>query len=345
MASSLPRLLVPGTISFAFALALTVLPGALAPAAAQTVVGDVRQPAVTVDLGVLDSLGPAPTLPDVLRGRVPERRRVATRHAPVGKHATKRKRAEAKRKHPAPVVAARPAKPIKPVAVAPGAPAVPRESVAATALPTPAATPTAPAAPSAPTTPETPAAAAPTAAAAAPAAPATAPATTAAAAPAGATTPTVAPPRPVPTAAPSPAAETAMTTPPAVAPAPVTPTPVAPAAAPAAVAPAAADLTRILFPSGDAELPDPAKAQLDAVVQRLNADTQARLQLIAHAAGTADQANQARRVSLQRALAVRSYLMERGIANTRMDVRALGNRTDSDTTDSLDRVDVVVLSQ
>lgn len=345
MASSLPRLLVTGTIPFAFALALTVLPAAVAPAAAQTIVGGDRQPAVTVDLGVLDSLGPEPTLPDLLRGKQPERRGVVARRPPArhagGLHEPRaKKKAIAKAKpKAAPVVAARPAAPVRPVAEGPAAPAGPRESVAAAPLPAPAAaptppaTPTTPAAPAAPATPETPAAATP-----APAAPSPAPTTTAAA-------PTAAPPSPVPTAAPSPAAVTAMNTPPAVAPAPVTPAPETPAAAPAAVAPAAANRTRILFAAGVADLPDSAKAELDAVVQQLNADTQARLQLVAHAAGTADQANQARRISLQRALAVRSYLMERGIANTRMDVRALGNRNDGNAADPLDRVDVILLDR
>jgi outer membrane protein OmpA-like peptidoglycan-associated protein len=44
---------------------------AAAPAAAQTVVGGDGRPAVTVDRSVLDSLGPQPTLPDMLLGRQP----------------------------------------------------------------------------------------------------------------------------------------------------------------------------------------------------------------------------------------------------------------------------------
>jgi outer membrane protein OmpA-like peptidoglycan-associated protein len=331
MASSLPRLLAISTPSFVLALAFLA---AALPATAQTIVGgETTKPAVTVDQGVLDSLGPAPTLPELLLGRRPEGRAALAPH-PQARHGSvlhpprKKKKAvaKAKPKHETPPVAARPAAPIAPVAAT--APAVPRESVTTTPLAEPAPAPNPPASPEA----SAPAPATPPAAPTPPAAAAT-------------TAPAVAPPGPVPTAAPSPAAIAAMNTPPTLAPAAPAPTPVTPAAAPAAIAAAAGDRTRILFAAGAADLPDAAKAELDALVQRLNANGQARLQLIAHASGTADQANQARRVSLQRALAVRSYLMERGVANTRMDVRALGNRTDGNADDPSDRVDVVMLDR
>jgi hypothetical protein len=61
-----------------------------------------------------------------------------------------------------------------------------------------------------------------------------------------------------------------------------------------------------------------------------------RAQIIAYAAGTADSASQARRLSLSRALAVRAYLIERGVASTRLDVRALGHQTDGGSPDRVD---------
>jgi outer membrane protein OmpA-like peptidoglycan-associated protein len=61
--------------------------------------------------------------------------------------------------------------------------------------------------------------------------------------------------------------------------------------------------------------------------------------LQAFADGTADTASQARRLSLSRALSIRSYLIEQGLVSTRMDVRALGNRFESGPPD---RVDVVI---
>jgi outer membrane protein OmpA-like peptidoglycan-associated protein len=135
-----------------------------------------------------------------------------------------------------------------------------------------------------------------------------------------------------------------MTTPPSLPAAPpVAATPVTPVAAPAAIASAPGGATRVLFSAGAADLPDSAKPELDALVQRLGSNDEARLQLVAHASGSGDQANEARRISLQRALAVRSYLIEHGIASTRMDVRALGNRSDGAAGDPLDRVDVIML--
>jgi outer membrane protein OmpA-like peptidoglycan-associated protein len=133
-----------------------------------------------------------------------------------------------------------------------------------------------------------------------------------------------------------------MAAPPSLPPAP--PVAATPVAAPAAVAAAApGGPTRVLFAAGAADLPDAAKPALDALVQRLSSNDDVRLQLVAHASGSDDQANEARRISLQRALAVRSYLIEHGIASTRMDVRALGNRSDGAAGDPLDRVDVIML--
>jgi outer membrane protein OmpA-like peptidoglycan-associated protein len=316
---------------------LILLAAAIVPAAAQTVVGGLHQPEVTVDLSVLDALGPAPTLPDLLRGQTAQRRGAhATHPAPakgIALHPPRAKKkkavAEATPKGEQ-TTAARPAAPIAPVAATGGA--VPRESVAATPLAEPAPNPPAPAA--------TPAAAPAAAPPAKPAAPEATPPAAAASAPAAPpVAPTAAPPSPVPaTTPPAPATVTAMSTPPSLPPAsPVTPTP---AAAPAAVA-AAGEHTRILFAGGATDLPDDAKARLDALARLLATDGHLRLQLAAYAGGSSDQASQARRISLQRAIAVRSYLMEHGVANTRMDVRALGNRAEGN--DPPDRVDIIML--
>ena len=66
-----------------------------------------------------------------------------------------------------------------------------------------------------------------------------------------------------------------------------------------------------------------------------------RLTIRAYAEGSAEEASQARRLSLSRALAVRSYLIEQGIRGPRMDVRALGHRIESPR----DRVDLVLVAQ
>lgn len=96
--------------------------------------------------------------------------------------------------------------------------------------------------------------------------------------------------------------------------------------------------TQILFAEGSAELPPEATSQLDAIADRLAKDESLRLQLMAYASGTEDTASKARRISLSRALAVRAYLIDKGIRSTRMDVRALGNKVEGEPAD---RVDIV----
>jgi outer membrane protein OmpA-like peptidoglycan-associated protein len=355
MASALLRLLATRTTYLVLALAFPAV--AALPAAAQTVIGERGKPAVTVDLSVLDQLGPAPTLPDLLRGKPAARRPAATtaRPQPDGTAAApapkKRKVAVAKPVKPKPEVAAKRAAPVTPVAASNKT--VPREPVdtaplnepppaptatapAATApVETPAETPAKVAAAAPPATPPAPVDAAPTPVkpAPTPTPPAIAPTTMAPTTPPPAT-----PPRLLPTATASPDARTVMNTPPVVAP-PAPAAPVAPAAAPAT----AVGGTRVVFSSGSADLPDGAKPVLDAVARQLAGNDRNRLQLVGYAGRAADDANQARRVSLQRALAVRTYLMEHGVPNTRMDVRALGNRTEEN--DPPDRVDVVTVDR
>ena len=66
------------------------------------------------------------------------------------------------------------------------------------------------------------------------------------------------------------------------------------------------------------------------------ADPALRLELFAYAGGGEDQGNRARRMSLSRALAVRTYLINEGVRSTRMDVRALGNNVDGEPADRVD---------
>ena len=94
------------------------------------------------------------------------------------------------------------------------------------------------------------------------------------------------------------------------------------------------------FTGEEATLTDAAKRDLDGVAQRAGRDESVRLQLLAYASGSAESANSARRLSLSRALAVRSYLIDKGVRSTRIDVRALGNRLEGGG--DPDRVDVIV---
>jgi outer membrane protein OmpA-like peptidoglycan-associated protein len=66
-----------------------------------------------------------------------------------------------------------------------------------------------------------------------------------------------------------------------------------------------------------------------------------RIQVLAYAAGTEDTESKARRKSLARGLAIRSYLIKAGVPSTRIDVRALGSKADGGPAD---RVDIVPAS-
>jgi outer membrane protein OmpA-like peptidoglycan-associated protein len=103
----------------------------------------------------------------------------------------------------------------------------------------------------------------------------------------------------------------------------------------------AQDKTQIQFAEGSAELPPEATQQLDAIATKLDQDQSLRLQLMAYASGDDDEASRARRISLSRALAVRAYLINKGVRSTRMDVRALGNKVEGDPAD---RVDIVTMA-
>jgi outer membrane protein OmpA-like peptidoglycan-associated protein len=112
--------------------------------------------------------------------------------------------------------------------------------------------------------------------------------------------------------------------------------PPAPAAA-KAVEPKSGNDLRLLFQSENDALSDDGKQVLDKIADKLKVND-ARAQIIAYAAGTADQSSAARRLSLKRALSVREYLIAKGIRSQRMDLRALGNETGEGPPD---RVDIV----
>jgi len=106
--------------------------------------------------------------------------------------------------------------------------------------------------------------------------------------------------------------------------------------------PAPAGVTRLSFGFNQAEMDEAARAQLQTVAKRLQDNDSLRVQLLAYAGGEGVSSSQARRLSLSRALAVRSHLIEQGIRSTRMDVRALGD-TGKDGPD--DRVDIRIIDR
>lgn len=106
----------------------------------------------------------------------------------------------------------------------------------------------------------------------------------------------------------------------------------------AGAAPSAYALT---FPAGEADLPVEAKSAIDSgIVGALKNQPQARVQIVAWASAPDGKEGSARRTSLSRALAVRSYLISQGIDATRMDVRAMGVQTDPKA--APDKVDLIL---
>ncbi len=97
----------------------------------------------------------------------------------------------------------------------------------------------------------------------------------------------------------------------------------------------------VLFNGDDTTIKDSDEAALRSIAARINAEERTRLQLRAYASAQDTSASAARRLSLSRALAVRSFLIESGVNSTRIDVRALGAKSESGPAD---RVDLVVMN-
>ena len=96
-------------------------------------------------------------------------------------------------------------------------------------------------------------------------------------------------------------------------------------------------LSRVRFSNGKTEIPSQEQHTLDTVVERLLASHE-RVRLAAFSGKLGDASSEARRLSLARALAIRTYLVSKGVAVDRVDVLAYGGAKASIT----DRVHVLV---
>ena len=186
--------------------------------------------------------------------------------------------------------------------------------------PKPMAAPAAPAVPAAPAATEAPKQL--TQAAPKPAAPAPPPM------PATAKAPPAPPPAPVKAPPPMPKAAEA---PPAPAPAPTQQ-----AAAPAAIDLKPGQALRIVFEESATKLPADAEANLGQLAATIRDSKDYRVQLMAYAGAKDLSTSKARRISLSRALAVRSFLIDKGVRSTQIDVRALGSKTAEKPTNRVD---------
>ena len=99
---------------------------------------------------------------------------------------------------------------------------------------------------------------------------------------------------------------------------------------------------RLLFDGDSAELAGDASTRLGDLAAQLTADEGLRVQVKAYASGSGGSASTARRISLSRALAVRAHLIGEGVRSTRINVRALGNKSEDGPAE---RVDVVLVAR
>jgi outer membrane protein OmpA-like peptidoglycan-associated protein len=147
------------------------------------------------------------------------------------------------------------------------------------------------------------------------------------------------PPATLPTAPPDTVALVPVPPPPAAAqPAPPPPPPISDSAASAATATGAG--LRVTFGAGQTDLSPASAAAIKSIVQSTPTGDSTSFNVMAYAAGTPEDPSTARRLSLARALAVRSALMADGVTSSRIYVRALG-ATGGD--EAPDRVDLAVM--
>lgn len=105
---------------------------------------------------------------------------------------------------------------------------------------------------------------------------------------------------------------------------------------------ATTDGLRVIFASGKSDLTPESATALTDFAKKVPAGENISLNVVAFSAGTPEDPSTARRLSLARALAIRTALMADGIASTRIYVRAMGVPAGTDT-GPLDRVDIAVL--
>jgi outer membrane protein OmpA-like peptidoglycan-associated protein len=297
---------------------------------------DPRRP-VTVDLGVLDQLGPPPTVPGLLLPTMPRAEEAPLPSGPAVRRPPQPRLRLPNVNRPPPLVG--PAAPTAPPASEPIKLRPPRRVTRPATAPSPPphkpmdlVTTTPPEAkPPAPPAArqESPRRQTDVARRETPPAAAAPPARRAPAMPEGVPPPpppleSTAPPRPPSAAPPTTVATRAPSTRPAQKAAP----PRAPAADSGTV--------RLIFDPSTDDLTDDNTRMLAPQIATLEHDEELKLRIVAYAGGKGGSSISARRMSLSRALAVRSYLMDRGISASRLEVRALGNRSQDGPPDRVD---------
>lgn len=99
---------------------------------------------------------------------------------------------------------------------------------------------------------------------------------------------------------------------------------------------------QVVFPASESKLSGTMDDELSVVANQIKESDNLRVQLMAYAGGDDLSASKARRLSLSRALSVRSFFIENKVRSTRIDVRALGDKTNEEP---LNRVDVIIVER
>jgi len=95
------------------------------------------------------------------------------------------------------------------------------------------------------------------------------------------------------------------------------------------------------FKSTETSVPLSMSEPLNKLAKQLIQNDKQRLTIIAYASTAGDQVSTARRISLSRALSVRAFLIDAGVANLRINVQAEGDKNPGGDPD---RVDLFVLT-
>ena len=94
----------------------------------------------------------------------------------------------------------------------------------------------------------------------------------------------------------------------------------------------------VSFPNNSTDIPEEAKKDLKPLYEELNKFPSIKIKLLAYASDSNESSSSVRRRSLSRALSVRQFLIDNGIKNTRIEVRALGSKGEEDNSDRVDLV-------
>lgn len=95
----------------------------------------------------------------------------------------------------------------------------------------------------------------------------------------------------------------------------------------------------VVFDKDKSDLPDAAKGELGEMAEKIKQSATANVRIVAYASGTPEQASVAKRISLSRALAIRAFLIGKGVNQLNINVQALGNQVPGG---EADRADVFV---